>query len=157
MEKNKKIRIIIAIAIAAVFVSYLLTMTFTETEQRKALEDVDISFHAATLQDIGFSGATLDLALEMYNPNDITATLDKADYDLWFNDNFLGHGFTHQRVDIPPLTSRIVRTEFDLDFTGAGQSVISALTQGEATWRLAGTAYYDTVIGTLNIPFDITQ
>ena len=157
MQKNKKIAIIVAIAISAVFVTYLSTLTFTEIEQRKALEDVQISFHAATLQDIGFSGATLDLALEMYNPNDIIATLDKADYDVWFNDNFLGHGFTHERVDIPPLTSKIVHTEFDLDFSGAGQSIISALTQGEATWRLAGTAYYDTVIGTLNIPFDITQ
>jgi LEA14-like dessication related protein len=156
MEKNKKIGIIVAIVISVVFFSYLSTIAFSEIEQRKALEDVQISFHEATLQDIGFSGATLDLALEMYNPNDITATLDKADYDLWFNDNFLGHGLTHQRIDIPPFTSKIIHTEFDLDFTGAGKSIISALTQGEASWRLAGTAYYNTILGTLNIPFDIT-
>ena len=157
MEKNKKIGIIIAIGVSAVIISYLSTMTFTEIEQRKALEDVEISFHQATLKDIGFSGATLDLSLEMYNPNEITATLDKADYDLWFNENFLGHGFTNQRIDIPPLTSRIINTEFDLDFTGAGESIISVLTQGEASWRLAGTAYYDTIFGTMNIPFDISR
>ena len=143
--------------IPAVIIAYVIIFAFTEIEQRKALEDIQISFHDATLKDIGFSGATVNLSLSMYNPNDITATLDRADYDLWFNENYLGSGITQKRVDIPPLESRIAATDFDLDFGGAGSSIISAITEGKASWRISGTAYYDTIFGTMNIPFDITK
>ncbi len=101
--------------------------------QRKALEQVEISFHEARLKNIGFSGASLEISLRMYNPNDTTtATLDRADYDLWFNDNYLGSGQMHQRLDIPPKTSHIANTDFDMDFEGAGQSILSAITTGKS-------------------------
>ena len=154
--KGKKIASIAAIIIAVGIVAYVAIFASTEIEQRKALEDIQISFHDASLEDLGLSGATVNLALRMYNPN-VTATLDRADYELWFNDNYLGSGATHQRVDIPPLTSRVATTDFDLDFGGAGQSIISAITQGQATWRIAGSAYYETIFGTINIPFNITR
>lgn len=154
--KSKKIGYLIGI-VTAVIVTYVAVFAFTEIEQRKALEDIQISFHDASLQDIGFSGATVTLSLSMYNPNDITATLDRVDYDLWFNENHLASGVTHERLDIPPLTSRVATTDFDLDFGGAGRAIISAITEGEASWRISGTAYYDTIFGTMNIPFDITR
>ena len=105
--KGKKIASIASIIIAVGIVAYVAIFASTEIEQRKALEDIQISFHDASLEDLGLSGATLNLALRMYNPNDVTATLDRFDYELWFNDNYLGSGATHQRVDIPPLTSRV--------------------------------------------------
>ena len=157
MMKTRKICTLIGIAAAVVIVAYVAIFTFTEIEQRKALEDIQISFHEASLQDIDFSGATLNLSLSMYNPNDITATLDRVDYEIWFNDNYLGNGFTHERVDIPPLTSKIATTNFDLDFGGAGMAIISAITEEEYSWHITGTAFYDTIFGTMNIPFDITQ
>ncbi len=147
----------VGIIIAVAIVAYVAIFAFTEIEQRKALEDIQISFHDASLEDVGLNGATLNLALRMYNPNDVTATFDRADYELWFNDNYLGSGATHQRVDIPPLTSRVVTTDFDLDFVGVGLSIISAITQDQATLRISGTAYYETIFGTINIPFNITR
>ena len=135
LPNSKKIILIIGF-ISAGIVAYVAIFAFTEIEQRKALEDIQISFHEASLKDIGFSGATVNLSLSMYNPNDITATLDRADYDLWFNENYLGSGVTHERLDIPPLTSRIANTDFDLDFGGAGMAIISAITEGEASWRI---------------------
>ena len=153
---RKKIVSIVGI-VAAAIVAYVVIFAFTEIEQRKALEDIQISFHGANLQDIDFSGANLNLTLSMYNPNDITATLDRADYDLRFNENYLGTGATHERVDIAPFSSRVVTTDFDLDFSGAGLSIISAITKGEAFWRINGTAYYDTIFGAMSIPFDITK
>lgn len=154
-----KTKIALLIGISVVFVISVISVGFviSEIEQRKTLEEIEISFHEARLKDIGFRGATLDLSLNMYNPNDITATLDRAVYDLWFNDNYLGSGETHQRLDIPPLESKIAKTDFDLSFEGAGRSIISAITLGEVSWRIEGIAYYDTPIGTIEIPFDITK
>jgi len=159
--KGKKIGIGIGVgigvSIGAIIVIFASVGISQEIEQRKALENVEISFDGVNVKDIGFSGATLDLVFRMYNPNDITATLDRADYDLYLNGNYLGMGQISKRVDITAFTSRTVPTEFDLSFGGVAQSLISALIEGETTWRVSGTAYYDTLLGTINVPFDFTR
>ena len=156
MKINKRVGIIIS-GVAAAIVIITIVFVNTEIEQRKALENVQITLQEVRLQNIGFTGASVKLFLNMYNPNEITTTLDRADYDIWFNENRLGSGNINKRVDIPPLESRIVDTDFDLNFEGIGQSVISALTENEMIWRISGIAYYDTIFGPIEIPFDITQ
>jgi len=151
---TKKIAIFSGIGITAIILVLFLS---TEINQRKALENVEITLEKVQVQNISLSGASLKLFLNMYNPNDITTTLDRADYEIWFNDNSLGTGSINKRVDIPPLESRTVDTDFSLSFQGIGQSVISALTENEMTWRISGIAYYDTIFGPIEIPFDITQ
>jgi len=149
----KKIGIFTGIGIVII----VLIFTSTEINQRKALENVQITLQEVQIQSFSLSGASLKLFLNMYNPNDITTTLDRADYEIWFNENSLGTGIIDKRVDIPPLESRTVDTDFSLSFAGVGQSVISALTEDEMTWRISGIAYYDTIFGPIEIPFDITQ
>jgi len=162
--KGKKIGVGIGITFAvlititiAVGAIYLQTEVQTEVEQRKALQNVEISFDGVGNVDPGLTSARLDLVLRMYNPNDITATLDRADFDLWGNENYLGNGVINKRVDIPPFASRTVHTDFELDYGGIGSLIWSTLTASNMTWRIAGTAYYDTPLGTIDIPFDLTQ
>ena len=70
---------------------------------------------------------------------------------------YLGNGVINNRIDIPALASRTVYTDFDLDYGGAGKLIWSALTQGKIAWRMAGTAHYDTLFGTMNIQFDLMK
>lgn len=157
MGKGKKIGIGIGIGVAVLIAIGVGSQMYREVEQRKALQNVQISFDGVDVKDIGLTRARLDLVLRMYNPNDITATLDRADYDLWGNGNYLGNGVINKRVDIPPSASRTVHTDFDLDYGGAGKLIWSTLTKGGTSWRMAGTAYYDTLFGTMNIPFDLNK
>ena len=157
MGKGKKVGIGIGVSIVVIIVAFASLGISQEIQQRKALENIQISFDGVNVKDIGFSGATLDLVFRMYNPNDITATLDRADYDLFLNDNYVGTGQIFQRVDIPAFSSRTVHSEFNLSFGGVAQSLVSALIEGKTTWRVSGTAYYDTLLGTINVPFDFTR
>ena len=142
------------IGIIVIIIAFYIS---TEINQRKSLENVQITLQEVQIQDISFSGASLRLILNMYNPNDITTTLDRADYEFWLNQNSLGKGKIEKRVDIPPLESRTLDTDFFLSFEGVGQSVISALTKNEITWKITGIAYYETILGPIEIPFDIIK
>ena len=141
----------------AVISSLLLLNMVVEVEQRKALENIQIELVDITIRGIGLAGVNLDVSLDMYNPNDVIATLDRSEYGLWFNGNYLGDGTIQQEIDIPPFTSRQIHTEFSLNYAEVGKTVISALTEEQHTWRIKGIAHYDSVLGTLDIPFDIIR
>ena len=143
--------------LAAVIIGFLLLNIAVEVEQRKALESIQIEFVDVALKDIGLTDVGLEISLDMYNPNDVVATLDRSEYEVWFNDNYLGEGLILQETDIPPFTSRQVDTEFNLSYLEAGDTVISAFTEEEHTWRIKGTAHYDSILGTIDIPFDIIR
>lgn len=153
----KKI-IIVAVGIVAIAVIGLFLFNLViELEQRKALEHLEIELISVSLSQIELSGIKLGILLDMYNPNEVTATLDKASYEIWFNDNSLGSGTIDQLTDIPPYTSREVKTNFEISYIEAGETVITALTEEEHIWRIKGVAHYETVMGTIDIPFDIVR
>jgi hypothetical protein len=154
---GKIIGIIGGVIAVVVVVFFLFNGVSTEIEQRKALEKVQTSVSSVTVNDIGFSGISLHLVLDMYNPNDITATLDRADFDIWINEKFVGNGSIEDRVNIPSYTTRQATTNFDANFYGSLKSGISAILEKEIRLKVSGTAYYDTLLGTLEIPFTFTR
>ncbi|MEN3037375.1 MAG: LEA type 2 family protein [Candidatus Methanosuratincola petrocarbonis] len=105
------------------------------------------------VKSIGLASATLEVSLSIYNPNSITATLDRVTYSLYANGIYLGDG-TLSRTDIPPGSTITVSAPFTL--SGALSVLWSCFTTGgEVTWRVKGTAYFDTPLGSLTTPFDI--
>ena len=152
MGKAGTISIVVVVAIVIVVGMFV----YTESAQRKAFEDVQISFVDVGIKNAGFTSATLDLVIQMHNPNNITATLDSTNYNIWMNNNYLGNGVIFERVDIPPFSTRNVHTDFEVSYLGVAASVVDALLGGQTTWRMSGVAYYDTVFGTIDVPFDST-
>jgi len=149
----------IALIVLCVVGCFAYFYVYKPIRQREALKDVKISLKDVRVKRIGFTSATLDIRLEFYNPNsEITATLDRADYSLYGNNIYLGDGKITERVDIPPRGTRTVSTPFELSYSGAIKVVWDYLTKGgHITWRLVGTAYIDTPLGTLAVPFDLTK
>lgn len=127
---------------------------YQQVRQREALRDVIVSVDDVGVGSIGLTGATLNIRLNMYNPNSITATLDRVDYQIYGNNNFIGNGNINQRIDIPPGRTEYVTTDFHLSYGGALRVIWSAIRQGDVNWRVTGIAHFDTPLGTLNIPFD---
>jgi len=145
--------------VAVVIVGILLLggfYIFSEYEKREALKNCEISLADVRIVSIGLTSAKLEVVLRIYNPNDVTATLDHIDYELYGNGEFLGNGEFIRRVDIPPHSSRLVSSYFTLDYTGALKAIWSALKKGDIMWKIKGVAHIDTPIGILNIPFEKT-
>jgi len=152
---RKKVAVVAVILVALVLGTVGLWFA-QQVRQREALRTVQISFDEADVKNVGLTSATLLVKLRMYNPNSITATLDRANYDLWGNGNHLGSGVISERTDIPPGSTRTVATDFDLSYVGTAGVIWSAQKEGRVSWRITGTAYFDTPLGTMSVPFNVT-
>ncbi|MCH8914409.1 MAG: LEA type 2 family protein [Thaumarchaeota archaeon] len=148
---KKKAIIIVPIILVILYFGFQFFQQ--EVSQREALKDVEISLDGVNVNSVGFTSATLELRFRMYNPNAVTATLDRADYEVYGNDISLGNGNISQRIDIQSRETRTVTTIFDASYGGAASVLISAIREGNVNWRIGGTAYYDTPLGSITVPF----
>ena len=146
-------RIVIAVVVVGILI-FGGFYVFSEYQKRVALQNCEISLANVRVVSIGLTSAKLEVVLRIYNPNDVTATLDRIDYELYGNGEFLGNGEFIRRVEIPPHSSKLVSSYFTLDYTGALKTVWSAIKRGDVMWKIKGIAYIDTPIGTLDIPFE---
>jgi len=147
MGKGAGVVILLILLIGGLYV-------YSQYEKRAALENCKITLYDVRVKSIGWTGATLEVVFQIYNPNDVTATLDRVDYELYGNGEYLGQGSIDRSVDIPPHSTRYVSSTFNLDYSGALKTIWSALKQGNVQWRVKGRVHIDTPIGTLNIPFE---
>ncbi|MDI6884797.1 MAG: LEA type 2 family protein [archaeon] len=158
-------KVVLAMMVIAMIVIGILIICCLESEieQREALLDCEITPNY--LYPTGWGPVMLPpnpqipsyvdmwMSVNIYNPNDITATLDRMDYTIYANGGPTGMGYFAQRIDIPAMESRDVITTYRVDLTNAPSLVISAIQSGALTWGIGGTVYIDTPIGALEIPF----
>ena len=154
MKKIVVVSAVVIVVLAALGAGLWFTQ---QIRQREALKNVIVSIAEIHVEEIGLTGATLNIRLRMQNPNSLTATLDRMDYTIYGNGNNLGSGNIAQRTDIPAGGENVASTDFDLLYSGAAKVIQSDLATGNVKWRITGTAYFDTPIGTINVPFDVQQ
>ena len=109
---------------------------------------------------IPFSASSIDLDFDLGvdNPNSVGLRLDRIDFDLLVNDNHLLSSTSQYGVNIPArgfgavhLTSRVGYN----NVRGIFQQVADLIRGNRAQYRLDGTAYYDTPIGTMRFPVSV--
>ena len=151
---NKKLVALAVVVIIAVAVGFYI---YSEFQKRQALENVEVSLSDIEVQSVGLTTAALNVKLKFYNPNSVTATLDRVDYSLYGDEIYVGDGEITEKVDIAPGGTRTVTSPFTLSYSGAIQTVWNYLVaEDQITWRVVGTAYIDTPLGTLTVPFNCT-
>lgn len=138
--------IIISIAI---IVLIIVIFASDQVSQRQALSAVEIKIY-----DVYFEGLNLYVDLAMYNPNRVTATLDKMDFKVYSGSNMIFDGYIDKRYSIPSKKAIIVPVDVDLSFGGLGKTLLNKLTGGSTDYTITGKAYYDTPIGSFVIPFE---
>ncbi len=154
-----KTKLAIMIA-AAILILSIVVVSWIDNEkaQRVAMQNVELQGVNVQIQSIGLSDMILALSLTFYNPNSrVTATLDRMDLQIYANDIYLGNVYLSQREDIPPMQYRTISTSLRVSYTGALSAIWSALVGGQVNWGVRGTAYFDTPIGTINIPIYVSS
>lgn len=122
-------------------------------EQIEAIKDTDISVSDVEVNEISSDVIDLNITLDIYNPNDVTARLERMNYTIYANNVRIGSGSFEEPVEIPPNEGRRTSTNFIGQTTSAPAAVISALIRGEVVWRIEGVVYFDTPLGTFEQSF----
>jgi len=126
---------------------------YSEYSKRAALQNCEIHLYDVRVRGIGLRSMDLDVVFEIYNPNSITATLDRMDYEIYVNDKHLASGTIRDRIDIYPYSSKNVETSIQVGYLDVGKAIWSAIQRGDVEWYVTGWAYISTPLGTLSMPF----
>ncbi|TGC10690.1 hypothetical protein CUN85_04235 [Methanolobus halotolerans] len=125
----------------------------TREEQIRALEDTEITVRNIGVNEFSSDVVELNLTLDIYNPNDVTARLERMNYTVYANDVSIGNGSFEEPVEIPPDEGRRTSTNFTAQPTLVPSAIFSALGQGEVVWTIEGVMYFDTPLGTIEQTF----
>jgi LEA14-like dessication related protein len=93
----------------------------------------------------------------MVNPNRDAVAFDRMTFDLYGNGSLVGNTEYGQKLDVPPFSSTFIVVPMSISWSGGNEALSSSMIQGNMTWEVKGTAYFDTSWGTVSVPVDVTS
>jgi len=112
-----------------------------------------------TLRDVklassSFTGGTLDVTLNVYNPNHYDLNVTQMTYDVIVDSADVGSGHTAQRVLLKSGDSTLVHLPVDFTWSGATAAGRLFAANGSVLYEVKGEIRAGTAIGAVTIPFD---
>jgi len=124
-------------------------------QERAGMRNAKYALQSVRLASIGLTGADVAVTLGVTNPNEIDAVLDALDFRLFVNDRHIADGATDAELRVPPGEERELPIRVRVDY-GDVPGIARLLRSEQArTWRVEGTAHYDTVLGTFDFPVEV--
>lgn len=145
------ISIIVIIAVVAVAI-----FGYQQYQERNALKDLQFSVSGVKIDSVNLTSASLNFTLKVTNPTANQATIDRTNYTIFINNVSLGTGQNQQKVTIPAGGTVFIPQPFMASNSGAAQSAWAFLTQDTVNWKIVGTAYFDTILGTASTGYSFS-
>jgi hypothetical protein len=102
----------------------------------------------------GITGGTMDLVLNVYNPNEYRLLSPRISYRVMVDETELGRGIYDADATILPADSVSLRVPVEVDYSSIGRGARAMLGNGSVTYRVLGHIYVDTPYGRLAAPYD---
>ena len=112
-----------------------------------------------TLRDVklassSFTGGTLDVTLNVYNPNHYDLDVSQMTYEVIVDSADVGSGHTAQRVLLRSGDSTLVHLPVDFTWGGATAAGRLFAASGSVLYEVKGEIKAATAVGAVTIPFD---
>lgn len=123
---------------------------------RQVFTEPVVSFKDVSLRGIGLQGGSLDVLLNVYNPNHFKLDATRLTYRLMVDSVPLGTGALDQRFVVQSGDSATVRLPIQFSFAGLGAAGRQLMRAGAVNYRVLGDVTVSTPIGSFTRPFDRT-
>jgi LEA14-like dessication related protein len=140
--------------IAAVVVAVLVTAC--ATLGRVAFKNPVVTLQNVHVNGLGFNGGSLDILLNVYNPNHFDLDATRVTYQLFVDTIPLGTGATDSSFTVNDGDTTQVRLPLSFTWSGAGQAARSLMNTGTVNYRVAGDITVGSTLGTVTLPYDRT-
>ncbi len=117
-----------------------LRSALTFPEPQVALEEI-------TITGLGLSGGTLDLALDVYNPNDYRLRSTRLEIGLDLEDVHFGDALIDKPLDLSPQNHSRVIVPVRFEWAGVGAGARALLQRQAIRYGLAGAVLVETPLG----------
>jgi LEA14-like dessication related protein len=103
----------------------------------------------------------LDLTIGVDNPNPVALRLDRFDFDVFINNNAVLNGVrSDQGINIPANGLGDVRVNARIGYANIRtiyREIVDIVQGNRASYQLRGNAYYNTPIGQLRFPVEVSR
>lgn len=115
-----------------------------------------VGFKDVRVNGLGLSGGSLDVVLNVYNPNGFRLDATKLTYNLLVDTIPLGSGTYDSQFTVQSNDSAQVHLPLTFTWAGVGYAVQQAMNTGTVPYRVRGDLIVGSPVGNFTIPYDRT-
>jgi len=110
-------------------------------------EAPDLRLQEVRVTGLGFSGGTLDLALDVFNPNGYRLRSTRLEVGIDLEDVHFGDALFEAPVDLPPQQHSLITVPVRFEWAGLDAGARALLVRQSVRYVLTGVATLDTPLG----------
>lgn len=124
---------------------------------RVALKNCEYRLAGTKIKELALTYLRLEVIIDVTNPNSIEVVVDRIKFDLYVNDEKIANASQNVKTRIPSGESVKIRPLVTLDYSKVQLALISAIKKFSATYKVVGTVYFDTAVGSFSFPVTIVE
>jgi len=123
---------------------------------KQMLQEPVVTLRDVKLVGVGATGGTLDILLNVYNPNGFRLDGNRLTYRVFADSVSVGGGSLDQRFTVQNGDSTEIRLPLTFTYAGLGAAARQLQNQGSVNYRVMGEIEVATPIGNFTRPYDQT-
>jgi LEA14-like dessication related protein len=116
-------------------------------------ERPELQFRGIHVNSIGFDGASLEILVDVYNPNSYRLGLERLSYDLAIENVHWGLGSLTAPIGVEGRDTTMVRLPLDVSWSRLGDVGREALRTGTVNYGISGEMTVATSLGNIDVPY----
>jgi len=108
------------------------------------------------LTGVGLTGGSLDVILNVYNPNNFRLDASRMTYKVMMDTVGLANGSIDQLTTVQSKDSTAVRIPVNFSYAGLGEARRQIPNTGSVNYRVLGDLVVATPLGNFTVPYDRT-
>ncbi len=146
---SESIRLRLVVAVFAVGL-----LAGCSTLGRATFKEPVVTLQQVSVTGIGLTGGSINVVLQVYNPNGYKLDALKMTYQVDIGDIKLGDGELDGRFVVPGNDSSLVHLPVRFTYAGLGAAGRSLLNSGSVDYRVRGDFSVATPLGNFTRPYD---
>jgi hypothetical protein len=110
-------------------------------------QEPDVRLHEIRVTGLGITGGTLDLDLDVFNPNDYRLRTVRLAVGIDLENVHFGDALLERPIELPSGQHSLVTVPVRFEWAGVGAGARALLTRQGIRYGLSGTATLDTPLG----------
>ena len=126
------------------------------TLARQAFQEPVVSVREVRLNGIGLTGGSVDVALNVYNPNNYRLDATRITYRLLFDTVTFADGALTEQQTVQARDTLRLLIPVNFTYRGVGEAGRQILNTGSVNYRLLGDVTVGSPVGSFTVPYSTT-
>jgi len=123
------------------------------TLARQAFSNPVVTVKDVQVKGIGLQGGSLDLVLDVYNPNEYRLDASRITYQVWVDSNQIATGDIEKLVTLTDKGNSEVTVPVNFTFASVQAALLHYAQRGSVDYRVTGAFTMKTPFGSITRPY----